>query len=45
MVTGGIALWAPVGALVALGIGFTLIDGYSWGTLRIYTSSGVSGWL
>lgn len=41
----GVSLWAPVVALVALGIGFTLIDGYSWGTLLIYTSSGVSGWL
>jgi two-component system sensor histidine kinase DesK len=41
----GIALWAPVIALIGLGIGLTLLDGYDWGTLLIYTASGIAGWL
>jgi two-component system, NarL family, sensor histidine kinase DesK len=41
----GLALWAPITALVGLGIGLTLWDGYSWGTLFFYIASGVAGWL
>lgn len=41
----GWALWAPVAALVGLAISLTLVDGYNWGTLLIYTASGVAGWL
>ena len=41
----GIALWAPITALVGLGIGLTLWDGYGWGTLLFYVASGVAGWL
>ena len=41
----GLALWAPITALVGLGIGLTLWDGYSWGALLFYVASGIAGWL
>lgn len=42
---GGLALWAPVAGLAALGIGLTLLNGESWGAIFFYISSGAAGWL
>jgi two-component system sensor histidine kinase DesK len=41
----GLALWAPVVGLAALGIGLTALNGNSWGAIFFYVSSGSAGWL
>ena len=41
----GLALWAPVIGLVALGVGLTALNGNSWGSIFFYVSSGAAGWL
>jgi two-component system sensor histidine kinase DesK len=41
----GLALWAPVAGLFALGAGLTTLNGNSWGTIFFYVSSGAAGWL
>ena len=41
----GLALWAPVAGLVALGVVLTALNGNSWGTIFFYVSSGTAGWL
>jgi two-component system sensor histidine kinase DesK len=41
----GLALWAPVVGLAALGVGLTALNGNSWGAIFFYVSSGAAGWL
>lgn len=41
----GVALWAPVLGLFSLATILTSMNGFSWGGLFIYTSSGAAGWL
>jgi two-component system, NarL family, sensor histidine kinase DesK len=41
----GWLLWWPVIALIGLAVSLTFLDGYDWGVLFIYVSSGVAGWL
>jgi two-component system sensor histidine kinase DesK len=41
----GVALWAPIVAMVALSLALTLWNGQDWGGLFIYTATCSAGWL
>lgn len=41
----GMTLWTPVLGLFSLATILTFMNGFSWGGLFIYTSSGAAGWL